>query len=63
MLNKLKMLRDYAIDERLREFRKVSFNKNFAPVIKFISFDSTKGKKLLQELNKEHKDESNNAAN
>lgn len=38
----------YTVDFRLREFRKVKYEKS----IEFIPFESSKGKKLLQKIKK-----------
>jgi len=43
---KLPEFNGYTIDFRLREFRKVEYGKN----IEFVSFESKKGMKLLQKL-------------
>jgi len=40
------MFKGYTVDERLKEFRKVDFEK---PDMEFIPFDSEKGKELLQQ--------------
>jgi hypothetical protein len=39
----------YTIDERLKQFRKVTWKKG-TPEIEFIPFDSPKGRKLLKSV-------------
>lgn len=39
----------YTVDERLKEFRKLQFGKNF----EFISFESSRGEELLSQYRKE----------
>lgn len=43
---KLPEFNGYTVDLRLREFRKIKYGKS----IEFISFESRKGKKLLQKM-------------
>jgi len=45
----LPVFRGYTVDERLREFRKA----NYGECLQFISFESSKGKKLLLRYRKE----------
>jgi hypothetical protein len=40
----------YTIDQRLSEFRKVSWTPRGKPRIQFVPFSSRKGRKLLREL-------------
>jgi hypothetical protein len=49
MIIELPTFKGYTVDARLRQFRKVDMTK---PSIKFVEFDSPKGKKLLEELAK-----------
>lgn len=48
-MRELPRFEGYTIDERLREFRKVG-RKNGNFTIEFVSFASTKGRKLLKKL-------------
>ncbi|MAH51505.1 hypothetical protein CMI37_37160 [Candidatus Pacearchaeota archaeon] len=43
----LPTFKGYTRDDRLRQFRKVTFDKKGEPSIKFIDFDSPKGRRLL----------------
>jgi hypothetical protein len=52
-MNKLPTYKGYTIDERLREFRKVTYDKQGNPSIEFIPFESEKGKALLFAINLE----------
>ncbi len=47
------MFKGYTVDERLREFRRVSW-KQGEPSIEFVPFDSQKGEKLFRKLTGEH---------
>jgi len=44
----LPTFKDYTVDKKLRQFRKVSRGEN--PQIEFIEFDSEEGQVLLDEL-------------
>ena len=46
MVTKLPEFKGYTVDKKLKQFRKVDREK---PSIKFVDFDSEKGKKLLDE--------------
>lgn len=46
----LPTFKDYTVDERLQEFRKVTRGEE--PTIEFIPFDSDKGKRILEEYRK-----------
>jgi hypothetical protein len=48
-VRQLQTFRGYTVDERLREFRKVTFGSNFA-AIEFVPFDSEMGIELLRAL-------------
>ena len=50
MVTKLPEFKGYTIDERLKQFRKVDREK---PSIEFVEFNSEKGKKLLDEYDKQ----------
>lgn len=52
-MNILPTFEGYTVDERLRQFRKVSYDKKGNPSIAFVDFDSEKGKKLISKLNAE----------
>lgn len=47
MVVALPTFKDYTVDFRLKEFRKVDRN---LPSIEFIPFDSPKGRELLKEM-------------
>ena len=47
-MRKLPQFKDYTVDEKLREFRKVKHGEN--PGICFVPFDSERGRKLLKEM-------------
>ncbi len=57
MVKELPKFKGYAVDERLKEFRRVMYHEE-GPSIEFISFDSPKGQELLSEMEaKIHVDE------
>jgi hypothetical protein len=51
-MKKLPIWREYTIDEKLQEFRKVTF-ENGQPSIEFIPFASKRGMKIQYEMDKE----------
>ena len=53
MVHTLQNLKGYTIDKRLKEFRKLKFNRKSGPSIEFIPFKSLKGRELLKMLNAE----------
>ena len=55
-MNKLPEYKDYTVDFRLKEFRKVLWNSKKYPEgwIDYIQFDSDKGDKLLAEMIKKN---------
>lgn len=50
-MRELPKFKEYTIDERLREFRKVNIQ---IPSIEFIPFDSDKGREIIKEIRGEH---------
>lgn len=46
----LPTFRGYTIDQRLFEFRRVTWTSRGKPRIQFVPFSSRKGKKLLREM-------------
>ena len=46
----LPTFRGYTIDQRLSEFRKVTWTLRGKPRIQFVPFSSRKGRKLLREM-------------
>ena len=47
MVTELPKYKDYTIDERLRQFRKVNRDE---PSIEFVDFDSEEGQEMLKEM-------------
>jgi hypothetical protein len=50
MMRELPKFEGWTIDERLRQFRKVTFGKG-GPSIEFVEFDSPKGHRMIKKLN------------
>lgn len=51
MAIQLPIFKGYTVDFRLREFRKAIPDK----CLEFVTFESRKGKKLLEQIRKEHR--------
>jgi len=49
MVRALPEFKGWTVDERLREFRKVTYDIHGNPKIEYLSFDSEKGKQLYRE--------------
>lgn len=50
MVRQLPMHDGYTIDERLRQFRKVTWDGHGNPSMEFIDFDTEEGEQLLRTL-------------
>ena len=51
MLRQLPTHEGFTIDERLREFRRVTWDAKGNPAMDFVPFDSDEGERLLATLN------------
>ena len=49
-VRKLKEFKGLTVDLRVQQFRKIIYGKTFGERLKFIEFNSPKGKKLLAQL-------------